>query len=310
MTDHSPKGNEPTIIFVPGKNPKPPPDEHRQALWRCLLDGVARVDATASDRLACRPHCFELAAWNALFYDATKCMANDLPWIEAARLKPGPGAVDRREARAWRVAWARMLFNLADLVPALIRWVPDPAVRGAIRETARYFANRNGVADRIRETLKTLLRGPLNEGAPVLVIGHSLGSVIAYDALWELSHRERLAGAVDRFVTIGSPLGSRFVQHRLLGAWHEAHERYPTNIKRWTNISAVGDLTALDRRLANDFREMRESGCLLELTDYSKDVYNWFRDEKGLNVHRSYGYLVNPAVGRVVATWLQECCPP
>ena len=32
------------IIFVPGKNPKPPLEQHRRLLWRTLLEGIRRSD--------------------------------------------------------------------------------------------------------------------------------------------------------------------------------------------------------------------------------------------------------------------------
>lgn len=31
------------IIFVPGKNPKPAAEQHRNILWRILLEGVKRA---------------------------------------------------------------------------------------------------------------------------------------------------------------------------------------------------------------------------------------------------------------------------
>jgi len=39
------------------------------------------------------------------------------------------------------------------------------------------------------------------------------------------------------------------------------------------------------------------------ITDYSEGIYNYFRNQEGLNCHRSYGYLVNLAVGHVIADW-------
>jgi hypothetical protein len=41
---------------------------------------------------------------------------------------------------------------------------------------------------------------------------------------------------------------------------------------------------------------------------YRRDggIFNYFRNDLGLNVHRSYGYLVNPRVGEVIAKWWKE----
>jgi len=39
------------------------------------------------------------------------------------------------------------------------------------------------------------------------------------------------------------------------------------------------------------------------IEDHCKNLYNFYRDDKGLNCHRSYGYQVNPAVGEIIAKW-------
>ena len=140
------------------------------------------------------------------------------------------------------------------------------------------------------------------DGGRVLLIGHSLGSVIAYDALWELSHLENHPGKVDLFLTLGSPLGMRFVQDRLLG-FRQRERRFPCNIRRWINVAAHGDLTALDPELRDDFLPMLGLGCTETIADRHRGVFNYFRNEHGLNEHRSYGYLVEPHVACTVAGW-------
>ena len=172
-------------------------------------------------------------------------------------------------------------------------------------EMKRYFKNKNNIACDVRETLKQELRPILKNTNKVLLIGHSMGSVIAYDALWELSHIEHLPGKID-LLTIGSPLGMNYVQHRLIGNEYTGIKKYPTNIRNWINISAEGDVTALDRIFSDDFGEMRELNIIESIKDHCEGIYNFFHNDKGLNCHRSYGYLVNPAVGKVIADWWQS----
>jgi hypothetical protein len=295
------------IVFVPGKNPKPAPDEHRRELWRCLRHGVARADPAVAEELAAAPRAFTLAAWNYLFYRRHEPLGEDLSWIEALLGKVGPSRADVREALSFRRRTAKLLYTLADLFHFLIPLLPDPAVKSTIHETARYFTNEGGVASRVREVLKAVLRPMLAEGERVLLIGHSMGSVIAYDALWEMWHEEHNRGRVDLFLTLGSPLGMRFTRKRLLGAGASGARRYPGNIRRWVNISSQGDLTALDTSLRDDFAPMLELGLVDGIADVDGGVFNYFRNREGLNVHRSYGYLVNPRVGEVIARWWREC---
>jgi hypothetical protein len=94
-----------------------------------------------------------------------------------------------------------------------------------------------------------------------------------------------------------------YVQRRLMGHDQKGKKQYPNNINLWVNISSVGDITALDREFRDDFSRMLEFGIIESIEDHSEAIYNFFRNEAGLNVHRSYGYLVNPAVGYIIADW-------
>ncbi len=290
------------IVFVPGKNPKPAPDAHRALLWRCLRRGVELVDPATAETLAAHPDCFELIAWNAIYYGQVKAAEEDTPWIELLCQRTGPHADDIRAALSWRKRRARFLYTIADFIPWLIPLLPDPAVRNTIQETERYFQNQDGIGTRLRELVKTTLRTAHANGERVLLIGHSLGAVIAYDALWELAHLDQHPGTVDLFLTLGSPLGMRYVQDRLLG-FRQRPQRFPCNIRRWVNVAAHGDLTALDPDLHDDFLPMLGQGCVEAIEDRHRGVFNYFRNEHGLNEHRSYGYLVEAHVARTVAGW-------
>ena len=297
------KPDSPRIVFVPGKNPKPPPELHRQALWRCLIEGVRRADASAHAGLGAAPEAFTLAAWNRSYYGTERDIGLDLPWIDALIARDEASTQDRHEAGHWRRVLLRIAYLIGDALPMLIPLIPDPAVKTTIEETARYFSNRDSIGDTVRRPLEETIRRHCAHGAPLLVIAHSLGSVIAYDALWSLTHKRRSACPVDLLLTIGSPLGTKFVQHRLLGHDRHGRERYPANIRRWINVTAVGDMTAFDPNIRDDFSEMLELGMIEDLRDNVEPVFNYYRTPEGLNVHRSYGYLVNPAVGRIVADW-------
>ena len=275
-------------------------------LWRCLVEGVRRVDQAVATELAESDKCFHLVAWNHAYYQQYKSIESDLPAIDALIAKRGPDKRDREEANSWHVKTARLLYMLADHFPVLIDLLPDPDVKAAIKETDRYFNNRDEIADEVREMLKQPLREMFAENERVLLVGHSMGSIISWDSLWELWNGEANPGKVDLFLSLGSPLAMEFVRHRLLGARADPAHRYTGNIRRWHNISSVGDLTALDRGVADDFGDMLKMGLTDSIRDEYKGVYNHFRNEYGLNVHRSYGYLVNRHVGRAIANWWRE----
>lgn len=293
------------IIFVPGKNPKPPKQQHQDLLWRTLVEGVRRAEPEVVADLSQHKEDFSILAWNQLFYNQIKDISIDLPWIDVLINTHGPTKEDMHQSQHWHKKLSRFLYMLTDYVPYLINIMPD-IVRQTALELTRYFQNRHNVANDIREMLKQQLRPLLEADARILLIGHSLGSVIAYDTLWELSHEEKLPGKIDMFLTLGSPLGMDYVQHRLLGAYNTGADKYPTNIKHWENLSSVGDITSLNKLFHEEFAEMIELGIVEDIHDHCKGIYNFYHNEEGLNCHRSYGYLVNPAVGKIIADWWRK----
>ena len=289
------------IIFVPGKNPKPEAEPHRELLWRALQEGVRRADGPAAVAFDADYGQFHLAAWNTLYYSETKDITVDIPWVDALVNKHGPTEQDIEEAASWNAKVGYFLLALADDIPALIPFLPEE-VGSTAREIERYFSNVDGIAVVVRDVLKQVLLPMMARGDDILLIGHSLGAVIAYDTLWELSHRDDVKGRVD-FLSLGTPMGLRYIQHRLLGMNHSEPHSYPTLIRRWVNVAAEGDVTALNRTMKWAFRDMAEQGLVDSIEDHCHGIYNFFRSEAGLNSHRSYGYLVNPAVGNIIAEW-------
>jgi hypothetical protein len=137
----------------------------------------------------------------------------------------------------------------------------------------------------------------------VLIIGHSLGSVIVYDTLWELSRAPDAARRVELFITLGSPLATRFIRRSLRGSGLKGADRYPTNIVRWINFTAKGELTALQPQLRPYFAPMIDLELIESIDDYT-ELYNHFRGDIGLNVHKSYGYLAHRLVAEQIGDWL------
>lgn len=297
--------NNRRIIFVPGKNPKPPPAQHRDLLWRTLLEGVRRADPDCFEELSQHAEQFQLAAWTFLYYEQTKDVSRDLPWIDALINTHIASTDDIKEAHSWHRKLDGLFILLADMFSFIIPLLPKPVIRSVL-ETKRYFSNGDDIACLIRELLKQQLRSAFSNNEKVLLIGHSLGSVIAYDTLWELSHLEHFKGNVDTFLTIGSPLGLKYIQNRLMGHQRHNKKKYPTNIRHWVNISSVGDQVALNNIFSESFKEMQTLNVIDSIEDHCEGIYNFFRNEEGLNCHRSYGYLVNPAVGKVIADWWKQ----
>ncbi len=284
--------------------PKPPPEAHRQLLLRVLVASLERVRPTAARLLAEHPERLTLAAWTYRFYRRHRDTALDEAGVERLLANPEPSPEDTAEIDALARRLSRLLRVAGDALPLLGRLVARPALRLTLAEVHHYFDDRDGLGSAIRAELAEELARADARGERVLLIAHSLGSVIAYETLWEAS-RAGASFRVDLFATLGSPLASRFIRRRLAGTRHAGPERYPGNIRRWVNFSAKADDTALHPRLRPFFAPMLELGLLESLEDHT-GLYNHFRSEIGLNVHDAYGYLANPLVATVIGDWLEE----
>jgi hypothetical protein len=290
------------IIYITGMKPKPPPAQHREALVRVLGAALERHDPSLATWLDNTPGGFTLVSWTSLLYAAPRDIALDLPGIERLLASPEPDAADCREVDRAGRRFSRIWHLLGDSYPSLTNLVASDALRETLAEVHRYLEDRDGIAGRIRAQVSDALKSAWREGARVLLIGHSLGSVLAYDTLWELSRREHAAGDVELFMTLGSPIATRFIRRQLQGASHPGPERFPANIANWLNVSARGELVALHPRVRPYFGGMRELGLARSIVDV--EIYNHFRGPAGIDVHKSYGYLNHAAVAGAIGDWI------
>lgn len=291
----------PTIIYVPGLLPKPQHGLHRKALLRCLLAGIRRVDAGVADRIEATKRSFDIVSWTYDFYGSHRDINIDRAAIKAVIEQPTANDRDIAEASSWSRRLTRWVYHLGDLLPFLIPHLTSERTEVHLRDLRRYMRDDNGIAGHTRQLLKLQLLAATGGQHPVLLMGHSMGSIIAYDSLWELSRSHDVSVAVDVLLTMGSPLGQRLIQEKIKGHELQGENRYPTNVRRWKNLVAVGDLTAVDPWLADDFSEMIALGLVDEIED--EELLNYFRLDGKLNVHAEYGYLVNAKTALIVADW-------
>lgn len=296
--------SDPIIIYVPGLKPKPEPAAHLDALSRCLYEGLRRIDPDVAAAVQRSERGFCLVGWTYDFYREHRDIALDIDDINAVIEKQGASEEDIAVVSSWKRRLARGLFRIADFLPFLIPAIATEEAQIHLRDFNVYRRNVKGVAEAARDKVKFEIRAAHEAGRPVLLFGHSMGSVIAYDALWELSRQERSDANVDLFLTTGSPLGQNIVQRHLKGRDRNGDERFPSNIRRWINIAAVGELTAIDMELRNDFAAMLEAG-LVEFID-DRISFNYYHMNGALNVHAEYGYLVNVVTAGVIRNWWRE----
>lgn len=292
------------ILFVPGKNPKPEPELHQRLLSRCLIEGLRRHSSAVADEIL-EQDAFSTSHWNYDFYQEYFDFTDYHICVDNLLRQHAPRLTDKVCARTWKIKLSRLIYHTGDRFPWLIDLLADDHVKAMLEGSNQYFDNVEGKAERARACLKQ----SLSEGGDdckTLLIGHSLGSVIAYDTLYELSQQDRERKDVDLFLSLGSPLGLRYTQERLVSFSHSDPDKLPSNISEWKNIAARGDLVSVDTTLADDFGAMIENELVGDITDYTKGVYNWFKGPLGYNFHSSYAYLSGPVVSNMIASWWDE----
>jgi hypothetical protein len=289
------------IIFVPGIRPKPPAEQQAAQLRRCLAAAVRKAggDETLSASLA---DVFQLIGWSRQFYGAHKDIAPDLPGIERLLTAQNSREDDAREVLSLGNRMTAAMYALGDRFPLLTTLFATPRMASRVEEMHRYIHDHDAKATIARAMVAAALQTAWSKNQRVLLIGHSFGSVIAYDTLWELSRQQACPGKVDVFLSMGSPLTMRYIRARLKGADEVGEQRYPANIHRWLNLAAIGEVTALDRKMSDYFGAMITMG-LLQSIDDDLELINQFRGPNGLNVHKCYGYMASEEVGRVLCDW-------
>ena len=156
------------------------------------------------------------------------------------------------------------------------RYLTDPALRAKVRSRV---ANLIGLDTQV-------------------VVAHSLGSVVAYEALYVLNTRgagpdpqDERGHRVRAFITVGSPLGVRNLIFDHLqppplagcGAWPGGPAM------AWTNVVDDGDVVALVKDLRPRFG----------------DQLKGFVVHNGAHAHDARAYLTDPLTGSAIAAGLQ-----
>jgi len=185
--------------------------------------------------------------------------------------------------------------------------VSDLIIRRFFKDLDSYFAqtcinidkNESLVKDVIRKQLAGIIKKHKHKN--ILLIGHSMGSIIAYDVLNQLVPDIK----IDTFVTIGSPLGLPIIMSKIASEQKQtlikkAKLRTPENIVRnWYNFSDLEDKVALNYNLGDDYEENSN-----RIRTVDKIVFNNYEYNGRRNPHKVYGYLRTPEFSAAIYDFL------
>jgi hypothetical protein len=192
---------------------------------------------------------------------------------ELVDLRPGPGGQAQGVGSVVRGVWRRAAslpwFARAGMAAATF-------VLRALAQVTRYLTE-----DDLRAEAQQLVLDRIGPQTKVL-LGHSLGSVVAYEVARELERPLPL------LITLGSPLGLDTIVYPRL---RPQPPSFPRPVRHWVNVADRDDLVAAEPDLTALFSATKPPDAMFE---------GGFTVENGAEPHSALFYLGKVEVGRPV----------
>ena len=301
------------IIGIHGLANKPARAVHRDGWMKSMQEGLSNNSAVlAAPPGALDADGFADVYWADLMYPVPS--DEDEPYIAA---KPGAlKAYKDSFLEDLRVQLQGGLGWTADRVKATLGFdaATDAVLESRLKDLALYYddertiAGRNGGQRLTRHVLQDELIQVIqaHQGKDILLIAHSMGSIIAYDVLRRLGQEDH-GIRVSHLVTNGSPLGLPHVKLKVEkfhaeGVYGDATLRTPTLVgKSWVNFADPKDPVAFDTHLGDDFGPNSNGVCV-------RDVFirNDYEVNGKRNPHKIYGYLRAPEFSKHLNDFLLD----
>lgn len=230
-------------------------------------------------------------------------LADSMQFDPVRHLPQVSAEVRNHSVRAWQARQSGEEFSWNSLLKVAV-----------VRSALGFLARKTGAAELIientltdvafyldspvvRQVVQKIIARDLDTAArngPVIVVAHSLGTIVAYDALAQ----QRPDLDVPLMVTAGSPLGLPIVQRHLLGRNRPGEPSVPDDDAGkplpWLNVYDTNDVVAIVNPLNGLF------------------IGGTIRDERTLNPsdpHAIQEYLADPDVARPIRRALGGSSP-
>lgn len=297
------------IIGIHGLKNKPAPKILAKWWKSSIEEGLRKFDYSHKFN-------FELAYWADLDYPKPLDPAETDPEHPLYITAPYTLEVDAEEQKENSSLKKKILINLeASLDHIFLREnglgglekIADKAMKRMFSDLDIYYHGNcqynssEPAKTAFRKRLAVLLHKYKNH--KIMLIGHSMGSIISYDTLTQVTPEIN----IDSFLSIGSPLGLPIIIKKILLEQNQevtpdSKPITPENIiSKWHNYADLDDKVALIYRIANDYAENSKG---LKPEDFQVDNRYQYGDE--INPHKAYGYLRTPEVAEQIFQFLKN----
>lgn len=279
------------IINIHGRSNKP--DENTLVDWwkRSVEEGLEHSTTSTLGSTA-----FKMAYYADIYYVDEGPIPNNQ--------NPEPyKAAEKGSLQSYKKSMVDRLRNVAgNWLDEPLDWLEEQSsifsklarkvAKKQLKDIGEYYSN-NEIRNKVNKRLMDLLLAHQHD--EIILISHSMGTIVAYDVLREIGRSENHFGVkVEHLITMGAPLGLTVVKGNVIN--YNGKLRTPTCVTgSWVNFSDPQDVVCLDSHLADDY-EANSSGIKVE----DKMVCN---DYPG-NEHKSYGYLRTPEFSNHLASLL------
>lgn len=299
------------IIGIHGLGNKPPKETLENWWLDAICEGLIKID-----RFPFRPE-FELVYWadilndkplNTLITDPENPYFLDEPYIESQEIFTPKPKSNRKKFLGFLEDQMDKIFLNEDLSPNF-EFVSEVIFKKYFKELGVYYTKQPEVNDPSFKTVQQIIRNRLAEvlekhkGKEILLLAHSMGSIIAYDVCSFVVPKLK----INTLVTIGAPLGMPIIISKIAEEVKLHHPNVvkletPKNItNNWFNFSDIEDNVALNYNLADDY-EANVNG--VKVAD--KNIINDYIAGEIPNPHKSYGYLRAKELSNMLADFITK----
>ncbi len=295
------------IIGIHGMKNKPPEAVLKKWWKASIQEGLAALGHPE------QKFKFELVYWakylhprplNPKEMDRKSPFFVDYPYVKAEKFRRGEPNKFRQRILEYIEKQTDKIFLYAN-GSLNFSAVSDLIIKRFFKDLDIYFTTScTGDHDKnclARETINKALAKVLekHKHRKILLIGHSMGSIIAYDVLSLVVPHIK----IDTLVTAGSPLGLPAIASKILAEQTQISDSIPhvpeNIIRQWCNFSDLDDKVAMNYTLADDYAPNTKG-----VRPQDMIVYNNYEMDGKRNPHKSYGYLRTPEMAEVIYDFL------